>query len=136
MKMDKTIRILVAKVGLDGHDRGALIISQALREAGMEVIYLGLKNTPEVIAKIAIQEDVDAIGVSILSGAHLVLMPILINELKANNSHDIPVVVGGVIPPLDIPKLVGMGVKGVFPAGSLVDDIVEYIKKLTNGSLL
>ena len=128
--MEKTVRVLVAKVGLDGHDRGGLIIAQALKEAGMEVIYTGLKNTPEVVAEIAIQEDVDVIGVSILSGAHLVLMPVLLEELKKNSATDIPVVVGGVIPPGDIPKLLAMGIKEVFPAGSLVEKCVAYIKGL------
>jgi len=128
--MEGTIRVLVAKIGLDGHDRGGLIIAQALKEAGMEVIYTGLKNTPEVVAEIAIQEDVDLIGVSILSAAHLVLMPILMETLKKNKAEDIPVVVGGVIPPGDIPKLTAMGIKEVFPAGSPVDEAVEYVKSL------
>lgn len=130
--MERTIRVLVAKVGLDGHDRGGLIIAQALKEAGMEVIYTGLKNTPEVVAEIAIQEDVDVIGVSILSGAHLVLMPILMEELRKTNAEDIPVVVGGVIPPADIPKLKAMGIKEVFPAGSPVERAVEYVKSLAS----
>jgi methylmalonyl-CoA mutase C-terminal domain/subunit len=130
--MGKIIRVIVAKVGLDGHDRGALIIAQALKEAGMEVIYTGLKNTPEALAKIALQEDVDLIGVSILSGAHLVLMPILMKELTTSGAGDIPVVVGGVIPPRDIPKLKDMGIAEVFPAGSLVEDVVEFIRGLTN----
>jgi methylmalonyl-CoA mutase C-terminal domain/subunit len=96
----------------------------------MEVIYTGLKNTPEVIAEIAIQEDVDVIGVSILSGAHLVLMPILMEKLKKNNADDIPVILGGVVPPGDIPKLKTMGIKEVFPAGSPVEEAVEYVKSL------
>ncbi|MFC1822911.1 cobalamin B12-binding domain-containing protein [Thermodesulfobacteriota bacterium] len=128
--MEKTIRVLVAKVGLDGHDRGGLIIAQALKEAGMEVIYTGLKNTPEVVAEIAIQEDVNVIGVSILSGAHLILMPVLIEELQKNNAADIPVVIGGVIPPGDIPKLLELGIKEVFPAGSQIEQCVAYIKGL------
>ncbi|MEW6442285.1 MAG: cobalamin B12-binding domain-containing protein [bacterium] len=128
--MDETIRVLVAKLGLDGHDRGALIIAQSLKEAGMEVIYTGLKNTPEVIADIAVQEDVDVIGVSILSGAHLVLMPILMEALKERRADDIPVVVGGVIPPPDIPKLRGMNIKEVFPAGSAIETAVEAIRGL------
>lgn len=129
--MGKIIRVLVAKIGLDGHDRGGLIIAQALKDEGIEVIYTGLKNTSEVVAQIAIQEDVDVIGVSILSGAHLVLMPVLLEELKKNDA-DIPVVVGGVIPPRDIPKLKDMGVREVFPAGSPVKDCVDYIKKLAS----
>lgn len=130
--MERTIRVLVAKVGLDGHDRGGLIIAQALKEAGMEVIYTGLKNTPEVVAEIAIQEDVDVIGISILSGAHLVLMPFLMEELRKTNAEDIPVVIGGVIPPADIPKLKAMGIKEVFPAGSPVESAVEYVKSLAS----
>lgn len=128
--MNKTIRVLIAKLGLDGHDRGGLIIAQSLKDAGMEVIYTGLKNTPEVVADIAIQEDVDIIGVSILSGAHLVLMPILMDALKKNNAEDIPVVVGGVIPPPDIPKLKEMNVKEVFPVGSSIENIVAFMKSL------
>jgi len=129
MKKDR-IRVLVAKIGLDGHDRGALIIAQALKEAGAEVIYTGLKNNPEAIAEIAIQEDVDVIGISILSGAHLVLIPILMEELRKNNADDIPVVVGGVIPPPDVPKLKDVGVKEVFPAGTLVEEAAKYIMNL------
>jgi len=125
-----TIRVLVAKIGLDGHDRGGLIIAQALKEAGMEVIYTGLKNTSEMVSDIAVQEDVDVIGVSILSGAHLVVMPILMEELRKNNAEDIPLVVGGVIPPADIPKLRAMGIKEVFPAGSAIKGAVECIRNL------
>jgi methylmalonyl-CoA mutase, C-terminal domain len=128
--MGETIRVLIAKVGLDGHDRGVLIVAQSLKEAGMEVIYTGLKNTPEVVADIAIQEDVEVIGVSILSGAHLVLIPILMEELRKNHAEDIPVVVGGVVPPQDIPKLKAMNVRGVFPAGSSMDRIIECIRQL------
>ncbi len=129
--MDKgIIRVLVAKMGLDGHDRGSLIVTQALKDAGMEVIYTGLKNTPEAVADIAIQEDVTVIGISILSGAHLVLVPVLFEALKRNGAEDIPVLVGGVIPPPDIPKLKRMGVKEVFPPGSSLDSITEYIRSL------
>ena len=124
------LRVLIAKLGLDGHDRGGLLVTQALKEAGMEVIYTGIKNTPEMIADIATQEDVDVIGVSILSGAHLVLMPILLETLKKNEAEDIPVLVGGVIPPNDIPKLKSMGIKEVFPPGSSLECIVNYIKDL------
>ncbi len=127
---EKTIRVLMAKIGLDGHDRGALIIVQALKEAGMEVIYTGLKNVPETVAEIALQEDVDVIGISILSGAHLVVVPILMDELKKSEAEDIPVVLGGVLHPDDIPKLKEMGIKEVFPAGSPVENAVECIKKL------
>ena len=127
---DGNIRVLVAKIGLDGHDRGGLIIAQALMNAGMEVIYTGLKNTPEAVVEMALQEDVDVIGVSILSGAHLALMPILMDELKKNNADDIPVVVGGVMPPGDIPKLKAMNVNEVFPAGSQIDEAVAFIRRL------
>ena len=127
---DENIRVLVAKIGLDGHDRGGLIIAQALKNAGMEVIYTGLKNTSEGVVEMAIQEDVDIVGISILSGAHLVLMPILMDELKKNNADDIPVIVGGVIPPGDIPKLKAMNVREVFPAGSLVEEAVACIRRL------
>jgi methylmalonyl-CoA mutase C-terminal domain/subunit len=128
--MGGPIRVLVAKIGLDGHDRGGLIIAQALKEAGMEVIYTGLKNMPQMVVEIAIQEDVDVIGVSILSGAHLVLMPMLMEELKKNSAEDIPVVLGGVVPPEDIPKLKAMGINEVFPAGSPVEKAVGYLKNL------
>jgi methylmalonyl-CoA mutase, C-terminal domain len=128
--MKDTIRVLIAKLGLDGHDRGGLIIAQSLKDAGMEVIYTGLKNTPEVVADIAIQEDVDVIGVSILSGAHLVLMPILMEALQKCNASDIPVVIGGVIPPMDIPKLKEMGIKEVFPAGSSIEGIVDFVRNV------
>ena len=128
--MGETIRVLIAKLGLDGHDRGVLIVAPRLKEAGMEVIYTGLKNTPEVVADIAVQEDVDVIGVSILSGAHLVLIPILMNELRKNRAEDIPVVVGGVVPPQDIPKLKAMNVREVFPAGSSIEGIVDFIRQL------
>lgn len=128
--MNETIRVLVAKLGLDGHDRGALIVAQSLKEAGMEVVYTGLKNTPEVVADIAVQEDVDVIGVSILSGAHLVLIPILMEALREKHADDIPVIVGGVIPPPDIPKLKAMNVIEVFPAGSALQAIVECIRRI------
>jgi methylmalonyl-CoA mutase C-terminal domain/subunit len=124
------LRVLIAKLGLDGHDRGGLLVTQALKEAGMEVIYTGIKNTPEMVADIATQEDVDVIGISILSGAHLVLMPILLEQLKKNDAGDIPVLVGGVIPPNDIPKLKSMGIKEVFPPGSSLEHIVNYVKDL------
>jgi methylmalonyl-CoA mutase C-terminal domain/subunit len=124
------IRVLIAKIGLDGHDRGSLIVTQALKDAGMEVIYTGLKNTPEAVADIAIQEDVDVIGISILSGAHLVLMPFLFETLKKHSAEDIPVLIGGVIPPPDVPKLKEMGVREVFPPGSSIESIVEYVRSL------
>jgi methylmalonyl-CoA mutase C-terminal domain/subunit len=130
MGSSKKIRVLMAKLGLDGHDRGGLIVAQALKEAGMEIIYTGLKNTPEMVVDIAIQEDVDVIGISILSGAHLVLMPIVLEALRKNHAEDIPILIGGVIPPPDIPKLKSMGVKEIFPPGSSLENIVKYIKNL------
>jgi len=124
--MNSSIRVLIAKIGLDGHDRGALIIAQALKDAGVEVIYTGLKNLPDAIAEIAVQEDVDVLGISILSGAHLILIPSLMEELKNLDAVDIPVIVGGVIPPSDLPKLKKMGVREVFSAGSSVETAVNY----------
>jgi len=124
---DERIRVLIAKVGLDGHDRGSLIITQALRDAGMEVIYSGLKNTPENVVASAIQEDVDVLGVSILSGAHMVLIPEIMELLKKNEAEDIIVLVGGVMPPGDVPKLKALGVDNVFLPGSKLSDIVKYL---------
>jgi methylmalonyl-CoA mutase C-terminal domain/subunit len=127
---EQRIRILVGKVGLDGHDRGALVVTQALRDAGMEVIYSGIKNTPESLVETAVQEDVDVIGISILSGAHLILLPKLIKLLKEKDAEDIKVLVGGVIPPPDIPKLKAAGVEEVFIPGSDTNDIIGFIKGL------
>ncbi len=121
------IRVLIAKVGLDGHDRGSLIVTQALRDAGMEVIYSGLKNTPENVVASAIQEDVDVLGVSILSGAHMVLIPEIMELLKENEAEDIIVLVGGVMPPTDVPKLKALGVDNVFLPGTKISEIVKYV---------
>lgn len=121
------IRVLIAKVGLDGHDRGSLIVTQALRDAGMEVIYSGLKNTPENVVASAIQEDVDVLGVSILSGAHMVLIPEIMELLKENEAGDIIVLVGGVMPPTDVPKLRSLGVDNVFLPGTKISEIVKYV---------
>ncbi len=126
---ERRIRVLVGKIGLDGHDRGAIIVTQALRNAGMEVIYSGLKNTAENLVEAAIQEDVDVIGISILSGAHLILVPKMINLLKEKDAGDIMVLVGGVIPPADVPKLEEAGVKKIFIPGSEINEIVEFIKE-------
>jgi len=127
--MEKKIRVLMAKAGLDGHDRGAKLIVRALRDAGVETIYTGIHQTPPQIVASAIQEDVDVIGVSILSGAHLPLMQKVMNLLKEEGVADqLLVLVGGVIPKEDIPKLKAMGVAEVFPVGSPVDKIVEFIK--------
>ena len=125
---DRKLRILVAKPGLDGHDRGAKIIARALRDAGMEVIYTGLHQTPEMIVNAAIQEDVDAIGMSIMSGAHMTLFPAVIDLLKQNKAEDIRIFGGGIIPDDDIPKLKGMGVTEIFTPGSSTQDIVQWIR--------
>ena len=111
---EKHIRVLVAKPGLDGHDRGAKVVARALRDAGMEVIYTGLRQTPEMIAESALQEDVDAVGLSILSGAHLALIPRVIELLKANGQEQVRIFVGGIIPDEDVPRLLDMGVAGVY----------------------
>ena len=122
------LRILVAKPGLDGHDRGAKIIARALRDAGMEVIYTGLHQTPEMIVSAAVQEDVDAIGMSIMSGAHMTLFPAVIQLLTAQNASDIKIFGGGIIPDDDIPKLKAMGVAEIFTPGSSTQDIVTWIR--------
>ena len=126
--VERKLRILVAKPGLDGHDRGAKIIARALRDAGMEVIYTGLHQTPEMIVNAAIQEDVDAIGMSIMSGAHMTLFPAVIDLLKDSKAEDIRVFGGGIIPDDDIPKLKGMGVTEIFTPGSSTQDIVQWIR--------
>jgi len=126
---EKKIRVLVAKPGLNGHDRGAKIVARALRDAGMEVIYLGLKQTPEQIVETAIQEDVDVIGLSCLSGAHTYLFPRVMELLAENGVEDILVTCGGIIPDDDIEKLEKAGIKGIFGPGCSTEDIVEFIKK-------
>jgi methylmalonyl-CoA mutase, C-terminal domain len=126
--MDKRIRVLVAKPGLDGHDRGAKIVARALRDAGMEVIYTGLRQTPEQIARAAVQEDVDAIGISILSGAHNTIMPRICELLRAEHMDDVLLLVGGIIPEEDIPALKKAGVAEVFQPGASTQDIVEFIR--------
>ena len=126
--MDKRIRVLVAKPGLDGHDRGAKIVARALRDAGMEVIYTGLRQTPEQIVSAAVQEDVDAIGISILSGAHNTIMPRICELLRAQGMSDVAVLVGGIIPDEDIPGLKQAGVAEVFQPGASTQDIVQFIR--------
>jgi methylmalonyl-CoA mutase C-terminal domain/subunit len=126
---EKKIRVLIAKPGLDGHDRGAKVVARALRDAGMEVIYLGLKQTPEQIVETAIQEDVDVIGLSCLSGAHTYLFPKVMELLKKNNIEDILVTAGGIIPDDDVDTLNKAGIKGIFGPGCSTGDIVEYIKQ-------
>ncbi len=130
--MDRKIRVLVAKPGLDGHDRGAKIVARALRDAGMEVIYTGLHQTPEQIVEAAIQEDVDAIGLSILSGAHMTLFPLVIELLKENNAEDIKVFGGGIIPEEDANKLKELGYAAIFGPGTPTDDIVRTILDCVN----
>ena len=123
------IKVMVAKIGLDGHDRGVKVISRALRDAGMEVLYLGMRLTDEAIAKAAQDEDVDVVGISILSGAHMRLMPRLIDALKARGiSDDVLLLVGGTIPEQDVEPLHRMGVAGVFPVGSVTKTMVEFIR--------
>ena len=126
--MPHTLRVVIAKPGLDGHDRGAKVIARALRDAGMEVIYTGLRQTPEQIAAAALQEDADVIGLSILSGAHLHICPRLMEILKDKGLHDVLVVVGGIIPDADIPKMHAIGIRGVFLPGTAMQEIVDFIK--------
>ena len=125
--MTRKIRVLVAKPGLDGHDRGAKVIVRALRDAGMEAIYTGLRQTPEQIVQAALQEDVDAIGVSILSGAHNYVMPRIMELVQQNKMDDVMVFMGGIVPDQDIAKLKDLGVKGIFLPGSSLDEIVRFV---------
>ena len=127
-EVERKLRILVAKPGLDGHDRGAKIIARALRDAGMEVIYTGLHQTPEMIVSAAVQEDVDAIGMSIMSGAHMTLFPAVIDLLRVQDALDIRIFGGGIIPDGDIPKLKALGVTEIFTPGSSTQDIVQWIR--------
>lgn len=127
--MEGPIRVLVAKPGLDGHDRGAKVIARALRDAGMEVIYTGLRQTPEMIVNAALQEDVQAIGLSILSGAHMAIVPRVLELLAKNNMNDVLVLVGGIIPDADAEALGKLGVAAVFQPGASLDAIVEFIRR-------
>ena len=127
---DKKIRVLIAKPGLDGHDRGAKIVARALRDAGMEVIYSGLRQTPEMIASAAAQEDVDVIGLSILSGAHNTLCPRLLELLREKGMQDVTVLVGGIIPEADIPALKQAGIAAIFLPGTPTQEIVDFIRGL------
>ena len=126
--MDQKIRVVIAKPGLDGHDRGAKVIARALRDAGMEVIYTGLHQTPAQIVETAIQEDADAVGVSILSGAHMTLVPRIIEGLRAHGAEDVLVVVGGTIPQDDADELKAAGVAGVFGPGATTGEIVDFLR--------
>jgi methylmalonyl-CoA mutase C-terminal domain/subunit len=125
---EKKIRVLVAKPGLDGHDRGAKVVARALRDAGMEVIYTGLRQTPEMIAEAALQEDVDAVGLSILSGAHMALAPRVLELLKANGQAQVKVFLGGIIPDEDVPALKALGITGIYGPGTSTQDIVRDVR--------
>jgi methylmalonyl-CoA mutase C-terminal domain/subunit len=126
---ERKIRVLVAKPGLDGHDRGAKVVARALRDAGMEVIYTGLRQTPEMVAEAALQEDVDAVGLSILSGAHLVLVPRIIDLVRKNGQKDVLFFVGGIIPDEDVPVLIDAGVRAVYGPGTSTVKIIEDINQ-------
>jgi methylmalonyl-CoA mutase C-terminal domain/subunit len=123
------LRVLIAKPGLDGHDRGAKVVARALRDAGFEVIYTGIRQTPEMIAEAALQEDVDAIGLSILSGAHLTLFPRIMDELRKRGVDDVLVWAGGIIPEADIPRLKEIGIQAVFGPGSPTTDTIEFLRR-------
>jgi methylmalonyl-CoA mutase, C-terminal domain len=125
----RKIRVVIAKPGLDGHDRGAKVIARALRDAGMEVIYTGLRQTPEQVVAAALQEDADVIGLSILSGAHTKICPRVMELVREHGLDDVLVVVGGIIPDLDVPNLEAIGVRGIFRPGSAMKDIVEFIEQ-------
>lgn len=125
----KHIRVLIAKPGLDGHDRGAKIVARALRDAGMEVIYAGLRQTPEMVVQAAIQEDVDVIGLSIHSGAHNYILERIVELLKEHDAEDIGLVVGGIIPDRDVERLRGLGVDAIFPPGTTTTEIIEFIRQ-------
>jgi methylmalonyl-CoA mutase C-terminal domain/subunit len=130
---ERKIRVLVAKPGLDGHDRGAKVVARALRDAGMEVIYTGLRQTPEMVAEAALQEDVDVIGLSILSGAHMALVPRVLELLKANGQEQVRVFLGGIIPDEDVPRLMEIGVVGVFGPGTRTEDIIRDVRQAVLG---
>ena len=129
---DRKIRVLVAKPGLDGHDRGAKVVARALRDAGMEVIYTGIRQTPEMIAEAALQEDVDVVGLSILSGAHNVLCPRVLELLHSQGMDDVVVLVGGIIPDQDVAPLKALGVRGVFGPGTSTQEIISFIRQHVN----
>lgn len=131
----RKLRVLIAKPGLDGHDRGAKIVARALRDAGMEVIYTGLRQTPEMIAEAALQEDVDIVGLSILSGAHMTLLPRVLELLRQQGQHDVQVMVGGIIPDEDVPRLKEMGVAAIFGPGTNTQIIVQAFIEAVGASL-
>jgi methylmalonyl-CoA mutase C-terminal domain/subunit len=126
---ERRIRVLVAKPGLDGHDRGAKVVARALRDAGMEVVYTGLRQTPEMIAEAALQENVDVVGLSILSGAHMALVPRILELLQANGQDNVKVFIGGIIPDEDIPHLKDLGVIGVYGPGTISEEYVRAIRQ-------
>ncbi len=126
---EKHIRVLIAKPGLDGHDRGAKIVARALRDAGMEVIYAGLRQTPEMVVQAAVQEDVDVIGLSIHSGAHNYILERIVELLKEHDAEDIGLVVGGIIPDRDVERLRGLGIDAIFPPGTTTTEIIEFIRQ-------
>ena len=130
--MDRKIRVLIAKPGLDGHDRGAKVIARALRDAGMEVIYTGLRQTPEMITTAALQEDVDVVGLSILSGAHMTLVPRVMNSLQTAGLGDVAVFVGGIIPEEDWPALRKIGVRAVYGPGTSTEQVINDVKKIVS----
>ncbi len=125
---ERKIRVLVAKPGLDGHDRGAKVVARALRDAGMEVIYTGLRQTPEMVAESALQEDVDVVGLSILSGAHMALVPRVLELLKLNGQENVRVFIGGIVPDEDAPQLRQLGVSGIYGPGTMTDEIIADIR--------
>jgi len=128
MTQERKIKIIIAKPGLDGHDRGAKVVARALRDAGFEVVYTGIRQTPEMIAETALQEDADVIGLSILSGAHLELFPRVVEELKRRGMDDVVLFGGGIIPHDDIPELEKLGFKGIFGPGSSTHDIIDWVR--------
>jgi len=129
MAEEHKIKVIIAKPGLDGHDRGAKVVARALRDAGMEVVYTGIRQTPEMIAETALQEDADAVGLSILSGAHLELFPRVVEELRKRGMEDVVLFGGGIIPHEDLPRLEKLGFKGIFGPGASTLDIVEWVRK-------
>ena len=128
MTNERKIRVLIAKPGLDGHDRGAKVVARALRDAGMEVIYTGIRQTPQMIAEAALQEDVDVVGLSILSGAHLELFPRIVQELRSRGVDDVLLFAGGIIPEEDVPQLKQIGFSAIFGPGTSTQEIVEYVR--------
>jgi len=129
----KKIKVIISKVGLDGHDRGAKVVASLLKEAGMEVVYLGMYQTPQSIVKAALEEDADVIGVSYLSGEHLVFTPLIVEEMKKHGLEDVLLIAGGSFPPEDIPSMKALGINEVFRGGSLTGEIVKYIEENIGG---